>query len=90
MLLATVDRNCAGRIQERHQRAEIPQLGVRQEIDGPAVTLGNQEPAVHEGIRMVAGENDGARLRHILESGHFNVTKEGVRDQAKERDEQSL
>ena len=56
----------------------------------PAAALGGQKPAVHERVRMIAGKNDRAVYRYVVEIGDIDATKESVADSTNQPNDEAL
>ena len=77
-------------VEKRGHERIPPELGVRHEMDGPTTAHRGHDEPVHEGIGMVAREDDGPFGGHVLASDHLDSAEERVHHQADEPDENPI
>ena len=62
----------------------MPELGVAHEMQWPAAASGYEQPAVHQGVRVIAGKYDGAVRGDVFFSDNVDLPEERVRYDANE------
>ncbi len=90
VLLAAVNRDGASRVQDRSQHPVSPQLRVAEEMQRPAATFGDQQPAIHQCVRMIAGKYDGALRRDVVETDDIDAPEKCVGSGADQRNDQTM
>ena len=77
-------------IKQRSEAPVFPELGIGQEVQRPAPASGGQQPAVHERIGVVAGEDDRPVPGHVFGTDDVDSPKECSGDEMDQCDDEKL